>query len=155
MDKDLKYEAFMKSLDAELRGDWFQKSTQLSLAAGLSQGAVSKIYNKKTTATDESQLKIAQACKCKSVEEFIQKHDKKTDWVDPITAEHQKLVKEFPSKKLAKELNELLVKIDKENSLKFAEIASIIKKIANGIEFIEKHKYPEDTETQGLPTGSG
>ena len=128
MEEDNKYNSFLAALDAEIKEHWYKRTSKLSVKAGMSQGNLSKIVNRKTKATLETQHKIAVACGYKSVSDFIQSTkgvketnnrminiDNQDDW------EHFKVTRKFKNKELAIKANEALVELESIDSIQFAK----------------------------------
>lgn len=66
------YEYFLVALDYEIKNNWHKKAYLFAKKAGMSQGNISKIANKKIYAPYETQLKIIKASKdIKDYESFI------------------------------------------------------------------------------------
>lgn len=86
MTTDQRYEDFLSALNIEIRRNWYKQTSELSLRAGMSQGNLSKIINKRTTAPFLTQNKIAIACGYDSVDDFINTYrEQKHKYLDENT----------------------------------------------------------------------
>jgi hypothetical protein len=104
-----------------------------------------------------AQLKFAKACGFDTVAEFIASVDTDANvrHIDPITRDHLDLVKNFVNKKIAYDINKVLVDLDNDDSIRFGELAALIRKFANGAEFIERSRKESESNQPDRRTGTG
>ena len=113
------YDLFLSALTAEIKNNWYKKTGQLALKIGITQGHLSKIVNKKVQAREDTQLKIANFFKHKSVESFIQSvnnpEEKNNHCFEVSSTEDWELLKsiyQFKNRDFAIKLNHKLVQIE-------------------------------------------
>ena len=161
INNDPNYQKFLTALDLEVEKSWKGNLKELYKEAGISKSYFSEIQNRRKKASFKMQVSIAEACGF-TYEQFLN-YSPSTPTaphlpgsvceLDPFTREHEELVKGFVSKKIALELNRMLIELDKDDPIRFAALVTIVDKFVKGSDFEEIRAEKQEPKENPMNEG--
>lgn len=148
MEKDLTYRKFLAELDNAVRGKWFRKTGALAKRAGISQGNLSKIINRKVIPGYETQEKILDAIgiDLRTIFESSQPQTKSTNVVEfqsDAERQHFKVIQTFQDPETALQFNHFLSKLEKIDVKEYERILGEVRGLVRDHENKQKDRDQE------------
>lgn len=118
MERDVIYNRFLAELDSALRGKWYRKTGALAKKAGVSQGNLSKIINRKVVPGQDTQEKILEAIGVEYNSLLDPSHSQTNsnnvvEFQSEIEKQHFKVIQSFDDPETALQFNHFLSKLEK------------------------------------------